>query len=237
MNLHQAGSCSLVCHVPRADLSSILRDETRGIVYSLLSAAFRDEPSQKLLDYIKSNTDQIIDFLGLYNEPRSCRCVQGLKQLAGYEAHNPENLFPLREEFDFLFLNPDGINPFESVYRSLKKQVMGKPWEQVKNFYQSTCLNMRDNKEHLEDHASVELEFMARLAFMSAQVSSEGPDKAYRLFQVQEHFLTQHLLCWFPELCGDIQSMEAVHFYNIISSIGENWVVMDNQFLKHGLDQ
>ncbi len=208
-----------------------------GGLSTLLSAAFRDKPSKNLLDYLKSNTDQVIDFFNLYNESQSAQCIQGWKQHAGYDAHNRGNLHPLRKEFGLLFLNPSGVHPFESVYRGFKKQLMDKPWVQVKDFYESIGMIKGDNEEHLEDHASVELGFMAHLALMSAHASTEPLDKAYNLLQTQEDFLSQHLLCWFPELCWDILARESVPFYHIISMIGKSWVAMDHQFLKYALDQ
>ncbi len=237
MNLHESCLCNLVPQASKDDLNAFFRDETRGIVYSLLSAAFRDEPSKNLLDYIKSNTDQVIDFFNLYNKPQSAQFIQGWKQLTGYDAHNRGNLLPLRKEFGLLFLNPRGVHPFESVYRSSKKQLMDKPWVLVKNFYQSTGMIKGDNEEHLEDHASVELGFMAHLALMSAQASNEDPGEALNLLKIQEDFLSRHLLCWFPDLCRDIQARESAPFYHIISRIGKSWVAMDHQFLKYALDQ
>ncbi len=237
MNLQESCLCNLVPQAAKADLTAFFKDETRGIIYSLLSAAFSDEPSKDLLDYIESNTNQIIDFFSSYNGPQSTLCLHGVEQLSQSLVDFHRNLVPLRKEFGLLFLNTRGIRPFESVYRGFKKQLMDKPWMQVKNFYESAGILKGDNEEHLEDHASVELGFMAKLALMSAHASAEAPDKAYNLLQIQEYFLTQHMLCWFPELCGDIQARESVPFYHIISMIGKSWVAMDDQFLKHILDQ
>ncbi len=237
MKLHDMAPCVITCHIPRTDPDTFCMDETRGIVYSLLSAAFRDEPSQKLIDYIKSNTDQVIDFFNSHNEPQSARCIQSWKQLAGYQAHDSEDLLPLRKEFGLLFLNPRGVNPFESVYRSFKKQLMDKPWVQVKNFYQSTGMIKGDDEEHLEDHASVELGFMAHLALVSAHASAEQPGAALNLLKIQEDFLTQHLLCWLPDLCRDIQARDSVPFYHTVARICENWLGMDHKYLRHFLDQ
>ena len=236
MKPHEVTSCLHTCHIPRTDLDAFFRDETRGVVYSLLSGAFRDEPSRSLLDYIESNTEQIRDFFDSCKEPRSAQCAQGWEQLTGYNTHDRENLLPLCKEFGFLFLNPRGVHPFESVYRSFKKQLMDKPWVQVKNFYQSTGMIKGGNEEHLEDHASVELGFMAHLALMSAQVSSEDPGEALNLLKIQEDFLTQHLLCWLPDLCRDIQARDSVPFYHSIARICENWVDMDHKYLKHFLE-
>ncbi len=237
MNLQESCLCNLVPQAAKADLTAFFRDETREIIYSLLSAAFSDEPSKDLLDYIESNTNQIVDFFSSYNGPQSTLCLQGMEQLSQSLINFHKNPAPLRKEFGLLFLNTRGIKPFESVYRGFRKELMGKPWMQVKIFYESTGILKADNKGHLEDHASVELMCMAKLAFMSASASTETPDKDYTLLQIQNYFLTQHVLCWFPELCGDIQARESVPFYHIISRIGKNWVSMDHQFLKHALDQ
>ncbi len=237
MNIQESCLCSLVPQVSKADLNAFFRDETRGIVYSILSAAFRDEPSKDLLDYIDSNTNKIIDFFSSYNGPQSTLCLQGMEQLSQSLINFHNNLAPLRKEFELLFLNTRMIKPFESVYRGFKKELMDKPWMQVKNFYESAGILNADNEGHLEDHASVELGCMAKLALMSAHLSTEAPDKAYNLLQIQDYFLTQHMLCWFPELCGDIQARKSVPFYHIISRIGKSWVAMDDQYLKHILDQ
>jgi len=211
--------------------------ENRGFVYAFLSACFKDEPGAKLLAFFNESRIRTVNFLDAISSPEAEICRDVLQKIQIILEQNCEDFLPLRKQFAFLFLNPQGVNPFESVYRGPQKRLMDQPWVEVKSFYASAGMEKGAREEHPEDHAAVELGFMAQLAYLTSMTGPEEPDSAIKLLHLQKRFLDEHLLCWFPDLCRDIQARDEVALYRYIAGLGQSWVALDHLLLRHALDQ
>ncbi|SDY46404.1 TorD/DmsD family molecular chaperone [Tindallia californiensis] len=112
-------------------------------------------------------------------------------------------------EYAHIFIMPEGVKAYESVYRSKDQLVMQEPWEKVRAFYLNHGLKIEGKKRHPEDHASVELAFMA-LLLENKQTE-----------EVQKEFLNQHILCWMPQLFKDIKSNPKADFYATVAEYAD----------------
>ncbi len=211
-----------------------ITQESRGEIYSFLSASFRDEPKEPVAVFLNGSMEAVFRLLDTVTQTESETLRSAFQNLGKIFNKDSEDILSLRREFALLFLNPRGVHPYESVYRGSRKQLMDKPWVQVKDFYESVGLKKGDNEEHPEDHASVELGFMAHLAFMGTGEDSQDPDKD--LIRQQYDFLDRHLLQWMPQLCQDMRALKFSSFYSCLSQITENWLVLDHQILEKALE-
>lgn len=118
----------------------------------------------------------------------------------------------LRVEYAHLFLMPEGVKAYESVYRRNDGLMMQEPWEKVRAFYLKHGLKIEGDKSHPEDHASVELAFMAIL------IENEETEA------VQKVFFDQHLSCWLPKLFSDIEKNPYANFYQMVAKYGEDFL-------------
>jgi len=124
----------------------------------------------------------------------------------------------VHREYANLFLLPGGVKPYESVYLSDEQLLMQEPWVKVREFYRK-CGWQLQNTSLPEDHASVELSFMAHL------LSREGQAEADRFFQ-------EHVVQWIPQLLQDIQNNRHAGFYRSVSGCGRTFLEMEEKYYR-----
>ncbi len=221
-----------------------IQGSSRGILYSFLSAAFKDEMNDRQLEEFlnKDNITSLKHSLALLPEEKAAPLLSCIDELAaswrngtfGKEAE----ILELRKEFAYLFLTPHGVNPFESIYRGKRKQLMDTPWEKVREFYRQLGLEKDKQEKHPEDHVAVELGFMASLAFLSGRaLPGLGPDEVSAeeikaALHVQCDFLKQHLLQWLPRLGEDIAEKSRHPFYRSIAELMGQLLQADREMLE-----
>ncbi|SFI07121.1 chaperone TorD involved in molybdoenzyme TorA maturation [Tindallia magadiensis] len=123
----------------------------------------------------------------------------------------------LAVEYAHIFIMPEGVKAYESVYRSKDQLVMQEPWEKVRAFYLNHGLKIEGEKSHPEDHASVELAFMALL------VENQKTE------EVQKEFFHQHILCWMPQLFKDIKNNPKADFYATVAEYGDAFLEQEKR--------
>ncbi len=114
----------------------------------------------------------------------------------------------LQVEFGHLFLMPVGVKPYESAYRSKEKLLMQEPWVEVKKFFKKCGLQMKDSYGHPEDHAAIELSFMAHA------VGSDAEE------DVGKEFFHQHIITWIPDLLLDLRDNDYADFFRGVAEYG-----------------
>ena len=223
-----------------------VQGNTRGKLYSFLSAVFKDEMSLEQIEEFctTENMTRLKDSFAVLPEDKASPLLKSMADLttvweSRLEKNEPEaETLELRKEYAYLFLTPNGVYPFESVYRGKKNLLMDKPWEEVRGFYRRVGLEKDKNEKHPEDHAAVELGFMASLAFLSGNELPDLPstviekDEISYALQVQQAFLTQHLMKWIPRLCDDIQEKTRHPFYRSVAELAGLFVEADGQMLQ-----
>ncbi len=121
----------------------------------------------------------------------------------------------IRTEYARLFIMPGGVQPVESVYRSDRPRLMGEPWLKVKEFYKRNGLVLEVPAAHPEDHASVELSFMAHLI-----------EKGFDLSE-QKLFFSEHISQWFTLLLDKIANHQASAFYRDLALCCASFIEME----------
>ena len=126
----------------------------------------------------------------------------------------------LRAEYARLFLLPEGVKAYESVYRTRDKLMKQEPWEKVKTFYLENGLKLDENMLHHEDHASVELAFMALL------IDNDAP------VEIQKAFYNKHASCWLPDLFEDMMINPHADFYQKVAAYGNAFMKEESKRLE-----
>ncbi len=116
---------------------------------------------------------------------------------------NTGEITAITREYTRLFHLPQGVNPYESVYRGQEPLVKQDPWVEVRKFYRERGWYI-EQQANLEDHVAVELSFMGHLL-------AEGENKDAR------DFFLQHLGRWALELMKDISQNRHADFYGVVS--------------------
>ncbi len=225
------------------DVLSWVDGESRGLLYSFLSAVFNDEVSvDQVADSLnQENVWRLGNIFDLLPEEKGFKLKEGIKNIQkrwgepfSDEKKEKENL-DLRREFAYLFLTPHGVNPFESIYRGKKKLLMDKPWEEVRKFYRSIGVEKEKSQLHPEDHIAIELGLMAALSYMSGRFLLEeeeedgelGQEEKKRMLQIQCTFLEQHLSRWVPQLSKDIMEKTRHPFYSSVAELTAEFIEAD----------
>ena len=128
----------------------------------------------------------------------------------------------MKVEHAHLFLLPEGVKPFESVYRSHEKMLHQQPWQDVKAFYVKHGFQLDQHEIHPEDHVSVELSFMMTL------VETENQQEA------EISFLETHLMQWLPELMQDLIQNSYASFYREVAICAQKFLEAEGQTSRKG---
>lgn len=112
-----------------------------------------------------------------------------------------ELLEALSVEYTRLFINSfEGVlaNPYESVYKSHDKNVMGQASLDVLKIYRDYGLELSRGYKEPPDHIAVEMEFMAYLIAKEIPLldPSSGLSAAQPYISGQQKFLKDHLCSW-----------------------------------------
>lgn len=179
-------------------------EEARAKHYILLSRLLTDQTRapdvQEYIAFGKSISG------GLY------QVIEPFVEMLENRAGKPQLDHELRVEYAHLFLLPEGVKPYESVYLGQKAILMQESWISVKKFYRDSGWALdRTAKRHPEDHISVELAFMAHLIENGGQEARE------------ELFYRQHLSAWAPQLFEDIMKNKYAAFYKEVASYGQSF--------------
>ncbi len=121
----------------------------------------------------------------------------------------------LPREYTRLFILPDGVKPYESVYRGEENRLMQDPWVEVKKFYKKRGWQV-ENSIYPEDHAAVELSFMGHL------VAAGEEEDAITFFR-------QHIINWVPDLMRDIINNQHANYYKKVAEYGLSYLQSEDK--------
>ncbi len=208
-------------------LSTLLK--YRNKMYQFLSRVYEREVDQTFLEQLRR-----FDFtLGVANH----ELKESYQSIADYLKSPNDNLISdLSVDFAKIFLaagiaQGDGAFPYESVYMGSQKFIMQDSWEEVRSFYQKHGWKRNHNaKELLEDHISLEFEFMALLG----QQMIENPQNE-AVLSAQAEFLEQHLGKWIAKFCADVEKTAETPFYKSMARVTQYFVAMDHRILENQL--
>lgn len=126
----------------------------------------------------------------------------------------------LKTEYARIFIVAGGVRPYESVYLGSEPLLMREPWLQVKEFYHRNGLVLEKPAAHPEDHASVELAFMAHLI--------EAGDTAAE----QKSFFIEHIYKWLPGMLNDLKDNQHADFFKEMACIALKFIEQENNLIS-----
>lgn len=207
--------------------------KARQNVYDLLRCFFLQEPTEAFLqalqeeDVLKNLTgyhpelDEGVDFFcEILSSPRIPSLVPGLL-----------------EEFTRLFIGPNPVPLYESVYRSSGGLIMQEGTVQVRKAYLEAGLLVNPDRAFPDDHIGAELEFVFYLCGRTAE-SPEGKQQD-RFLRLQQDFFRDHLVHWVPPLCDRLFDISESPYFRGVAKTTKGFVLWDfeeivSHFLKCG---
>ena len=126
----------------------------------------------------------------------------------------------LKTEYARLFIVAGGIRPYESVYLGNEPLLMREPWLQVKEFYRRGGVVLEKPAAHPEDHASVELSFMAHLIQAGDTVAE------------QKSFFEEHVYKWLPVMLNNLKDNQHACFFKKMAVYALEFMEQENSLFK-----
>ncbi len=185
----------------------------RSNIYGLLAIIFFNEPDSVLIRKIRDhhflmtlssldvNLDE--DFL---NKPESILLEE------------------LSLEYTKLFIGPDKhINPSESVH--VDKSLLGESAVKVKRFIEVCGFSYKHNYTGLDDHISVELEFLKEITKEESKAwSNKNESKAKECKELELKFINEHLSKWINGFCDKVISNAELAFYREFAKFTKSFI-------------
>ncbi|MDL2060212.1 molecular chaperone TorD family protein [Mesosutterella sp. AGMB02718] len=190
--------------------------------------------------YKEADADFIRQLRGLsFSQTGSPSFDEGAKLLASaVSAIDPEgNLDGLAADYARIFLGAGVVDevsafPFESVYTSPKHLVAQDAYEEVYKIFEKAGLAKAD-RDLLEDHAALELAYMARLCAKARESAEKKDEKGLdAAVEEQAEFLQKHILNWMPGFCADIRRCPGGDFYKAASLLTEGFLGLEKEGLE-----
>lgn len=191
--------------------------ESRSNVYRLLSVLYLKEVTPEFLAILKSKK-----FIGPLNDLG----VDIEKVLC--DVSEEKLVDTLAQEYAALFIVPGGIPPYESV--RLKGLLCQEPAWQVKEFYKSYGLNVKEDSKIFPDHLGMELEFMAYLTDKESKAWKDNDEKALTKWcNLQKDFFSNHLDKWVFGFLGDLDRCAFHPFYQEVSKVTRGFLEVERE--------
>jgi TorA-specific chaperone len=234
-------SADAVCF-PEKEEAAATRDwcADRAAIYAALAELYSRPLTGKWLSWFASpDFPCFVRSFAAGDNTDSALLEEGLTELQeSVEGKNISELMrELQAEHSFLFIlgARETVHPYASVYLSEWKRVMGEAWEKARIFMHEAGFGLPEEKENkqLEDHLSVELEFMQLLCRAAGKATRRKKKDRFReSLKLQESFLRDHLLTWVPKYCADMARVSQHRFYRAMAKITMSFLALEAAALK-----
>ncbi len=211
---------------------------SRGCLYYILSTLF-PYPDEKTLSGL--DWEEAGEAVALLGNPA------GLKEAFESLKRSLKPADALRSDFSKVFgytLQSD-CSPYETQYggggyAGANSQLSGaQVFDQVQTlgdiagFYGAFGLDVSDQAKERVDHISIELEFMAFLAYKEAyaMTSSDGKDKAWLCRDAQVKFVDEHLGKWGPIFTTRLEEAAKGGFYGKLARLTGMFLALEVETL------
>ena len=205
--------------------------KARANVYGFLANIFRAEPSQDLIEELRTpEFSETLSSLGLNLGVKFSQTpLQDLQE-------------ELAIEYTKLFVGPGShISPHESIFTEVdggRGGLWGEQTVAVKKFIESAGFEYKAEFPGLPDHIGAELEFMQKLAETEAGLRSGGETEiADWCLRVQKKFLEDHLIKWVPQFSDEVRQNANLPFYAQMAEVLKSYLEFDKQTLPHQLSE
>lgn len=214
--------------VSNSELVEVFAQRTAN--YGMLSRLYRKEVDEELLGELHGMRFRV--------STGNKHVDEGNRMMATYLSNLWENsLTELAADYMRTFFG-HGYNghaaayPFESVYTSEKRLLMGNARDEVLALYRAAGLDKQDSWREGEDHIALELEYMQILSGRTEKALIVGDDdRAVSLVKSQRNFLENHLASWVPMLVADMVRFSKTDFYRGLGCMTEGSIETDRDLL------
>lgn len=185
----------------------------RQIGYRLFAGLFLYPEHNRLAELQEAASALLAGEIG-QGHPFSASLESLLKQLTETDLKDSRTII---NEYNRLFLIRPKAPPHETVYTNPEGQLRGMLTVQLEERYLEAGLVISPELNELPDHISVELEFMAFLCMKEADARLANEDSVANHFRaLQESFMRQHLVRWFPKFAQRIKESEPGSIYHFL---------------------
>lgn len=128
---------------------------------------------------------------------------KGIHLLEQVEFHvSEEDIF----EFNRLFIGPDKLlaPPYEGAYRNPDGLLFQQETMEVRGFYKTVGLAVRDQNIYPDDRLDLELEFICYLIARAGQMTLIRHEQSLFFWELYQDFYCKHLESWGLQHCKDI---------------------------------
>lgn len=201
---------------------------SRSQCYRALAIAF-SFPDTALVESLSSGrfTRDFSQASGWLGEDQACL----VRLLAGLDASTGAPLDAYQAEYNRLFNRSiDRVSPCEASYRWKEAGALTGAREDLiynlKHQYGQFGVSCASD---MEDHAAVELEFLALLCDREAVFWESGAPKSARsLRSKQRTFVDDHLSRWLPEFNHRLKNRAGDTFYGLLAGLCDEWMSLDH---------
>lgn len=198
--------------------------EARAVTYSFLSGMFLREVSQDFLERLAAEPPHLGGELEGFAVGLATADLSTVRRDAA-------------AEFAALLLgmSADPVHPYESVYTSPERLMMQDARDEVLALYRSQGLGRVGDLNIPEDHAGIELEFMARLCRKELDAMTGGDEEAvWDVRRTQQTFVRDHLLVWMPRMCDDLEARAKSGLYRGLAQTTRRFLSLEREELDAG---
>ena len=198
--------------------------EARAVTYSFLSGMFLREVSQDFLERLAAEPPHLGGELEGFAVGLATADLSTVRRDAA-------------AEFAALLLgmSADPVHPYESVYTSPERLMMQDARDEVLALYRSQGLGRVGDLNIPEDHAGIELEFMARLCRKELDAMTGGDEGAvWDVRRTQQTFVRDHLLVWMPRMCDDLEARAKSGLYRGLAQMTRRFLSLEREELDAG---
>ncbi|MGB9698004.1 MAG: TorD/DmsD family molecular chaperone [Thermodesulfobacteriota bacterium] len=195
----------------------------RQNIYDLLRCFYLQEPAANFLEALRE-----IDFFPALSgyHPILDKGLDLLRQtiFAAPPTHLASSLIP---EYTRLFIGPQPIPLYESVYRSSSGLLNQEETLAVRKFYKEAGLLVHPACSIPEDHIGTELEFVFFLCQRAAQAQEKKEQEFWA--EIQYRFFRDHLRQWINLFCDRLFQETTAPYYQAVSLMTKGFVDWDYQ--------
>jgi len=213
--------------------------KARGEVYNFLDKFFRLLPNEEFYNMVEQNLPRLKE-IGDGSENGDMR--EGVARLRDFfaekaaldEKDRAEYLLEALRRYTSLFCLTDSVPATESYYTSAGGHSMDEAYGELRNILRKHGFQRSKDVREYEDHISVESAFMAKLAFMSADMLEEGDAGKYKaLIEEQFAFHKDHFDRWVGVFVGVVLAYPVPEqVFKAMSLFLRGYLSEDKQFLS-----
>ncbi len=118
--------------------------------------------------------------------------------------------------------------PYESIYTSAKRIFMQQAWVKMHELLTKKRIEIaRPTTDLMEDHISVELEYMG---FLNEEAAASEETAA--AMKEQRDYIETHLVNWIPAFCADVHQYAESRLYPVLADLIAAFVQADYVFVR-----